>query len=135
MGSTGSKSSETEKVKRNIISWFEIPAINFHQAVSFYNQIFGFEMESVESNEHSMAYFPNSGGMGGAIVCGPGSHPGEAGPLIYLNAGNDLSEVLNKVPEAGGRIVMNKTLINKESGYFAIMIDSEGNKIALHSSN
>jgi len=54
---------------------------------------------------------------------------------LYLNAGKDLSLVLNLVEQAGGRIVMPKTLINKESGYFAIFIDPEGNKLALYSSH
>jgi hypothetical protein len=80
-----------------------------------------------------MAFFPTDKGIGGAIVAGPGSTPSDTGTLIYLNAGKDLSHVLERVEPAGGRIVMPKTLINKESGYFAIFIDSEGNKLALHS--
>ena len=61
--------------------------------------------------------------------------PSDCGPLIYLNGGKDLNNVLNKVEEAGGRIVMPKTLISKEMGYFAIFIDSQGNKLALYSKN
>jgi len=68
-----------------------------------------------------------------AIVAGPGSTPSDSGPLIYLNAGKDLNQILNRIEPAGGRIIMPKTMINEESGYFAIFIDSEGNKLALHS--
>ncbi|MCC5918135.1 MAG: VOC family protein [Cryomorphaceae bacterium] len=117
----------------NCISWFEIPAINFQQSVDFYNHIFGFEMEVNHSGNYAMAFFPSVNGIGGAIVAGPGSTPGVSGPLIYLNAGEDLNVVLNRIEPAGGRIVMSKTRIDEDSGCFAIFIDSEGNKLALHS--
>ncbi|MBZ9626499.1 VOC family protein [Psychroflexus sp. CAK57W] len=127
----------TPKIKRqqkDFISWFEIPALNFQQSVNFYNQIFGIEMETNLNDNYAMAFFPVSNGIGGSIVAGPGSTPGDSGPLIYLNAGNDLDLVLGNVENAGGRIVMPKTLISEESGYFAIFIDPEGNKLALYSS-
>lgn len=82
-----------------------------------------------------MAFFPADQGIGGALVMGPGCIPSEVGTLVYLNAGNDLSPVLEKIQEAGGRIVLEKTQINDESGYFALFIDSEGNKLALHSNS
>ena len=133
MGSTSSKKKEKPAKLKDYVSWFEIPAINFQQAVNFYNHIYGIQMETVKSQEHTIAYFPSNGGISGAVVAGPGSIPHEYGPLIYLNGGNDLNDILGKVEEAGGRVVMPKTLINEESGYFAIFIDIEGNKLALHS--
>lgn len=132
MGGTPLNKKNKEKIK-NCVSWFEIPAINFQQSVDFYNNVFGIEMEKNFDGNYAMAFFPSEKGIGGSIVAGPGSTPGETGPLLYLNAGDDLNTVLNRVVPAGGRIVMPKTLINEESGYFAIFIDSEGNKLALHS--
>jgi len=133
MGSTsGTKKKASPKIK-DFVSWFEIPALNFDKAVAFYNTIYNIKMEKMVTGQHSMAIFPSKGGVGGAVVHGPGSVPGQTGPLIYLNGGEDLEEILSRVPEAGGRIIMPKTLINKESGYFAIFIDTEGNKLALHS--
>ncbi|MDX1545141.1 MAG: VOC family protein [Christiangramia sp.] len=132
MGGTTSKKKKKETIK-DYISWFEIPAINFQQSVDFYNQIFGIEMEKNFDDNYAMAFFPVKNGIGGAIVKGPGSTPSDTGPLLYLNAGNNLDKILERIEPAGGRIVMTKTLINKESGYFAIFIDSEGNKLALHS--
>lgn len=133
MGGVSQKKQKEEKPVKDFISWFEIPAVNFQQAVDFYNHIFQIEMEKNSEGNYAMAFFPANKGIGGAIVAGPGSTPSDTGPLIYLNAGSDLSHVLERVQPAGGRIVMSKTLINKESGYFAIFIDSEGNKLALHS--
>ncbi len=132
MGGVSSKKKKQDKLK-NFVSWFEIPAINFKQAVNFYNEIYDIDMETNFDDNYAMAFFPTEKGVGGAIVAGPGSTPGIIGPLIYLNAGKDLNNILKKIEPAGGRIVMPKTMINEESGYFAIFIDSEGNKLALHS--
>lgn len=135
MGSTSTSKDKKPKEIKNFISWFEIPALDFQQAVNFYNHIFGIRMEQSVSDAIAMAFFPSKNGVGGAIVAGSGSVPSTTGPLLYLNGGNDLNDVLHKVEEAGGRIIMHKTLINEDSGYFAIFIDSQGNKLALHSNN
>ena len=133
MGGVTSGNKKDKGTFSNYISWFEIPAVNFQQAVDFYNYIYGIEMEQNFDGNYAMAFFPAGDGIGGAIVAGPGSTPSDTGPLIYLNGGKDLNLILKKVEKAGGRIIMPKTLISKESGYFAIFIDSEGNKLALHS--
>jgi predicted enzyme related to lactoylglutathione lyase len=66
-------------------------------------------------------------------VEGDGYEPSEAGPLVYLNGGKDLSEPLGRVVEAGGSVVLPKTKISDEIGYMAIIKDTEGNKVAFHS--
>lgn len=135
MGSTPANKKSKSKKQANYLAWFEIPAINFQQAVNFYNHIYGIEMEIFSSPGQTMAFFPlDETGIGGAVVSGPGSNPGEQGPLLYLSGGNDLNHMLGKIEQAGGRIIMPKTKINNDGGYFAIFIDSEGNKLALHSS-
>ena len=126
------KKKKAELIK-DYVSWFEIPALDFKQAVSFYNQIYGIEMELNITPVNAMAFFPTKTGIGGAVISGPGSVPSDKGPLIYLNGGKDLNNVLSKVEKAGGRIIMPKTLIAEDAGYFAIFIDSQGNKLALYS--
>lgn len=128
------KKRKTETIK-DYVSWFEIPATDFQQAVYFYNHIFQIEMEQNITDVNAMAFFPTTSGIGGSVVAGQGYVPSDCGPLIYLNGGNDLNVVARRVEEAGGRIVMEKTLINEEMGYFAIFIDSQGNKLALYSKN
>lgn len=122
-----------KRLFKNFVTWFEIPAYNHYRAVAFYNYIYDLDITSVEINGFVMGFFPTESGIGGAIVTGPGSIPSEIGPLIYLNGGDDLNEVLFKVNEAGGRVIMEKTFISESSGYFALFIDSEGNRLALHS--
>jgi uncharacterized protein len=133
MGSTVNKKKKQKGTLRDYVSWFEIPSMDFQRAVDFYNLLYGIEMETSKSLEVSMAFFPADGGIGGAIVSGPGSVPHSNGPLIYLNAGNDLNDMLTKVEQAGGRIILPKTIISEEAGYYAIFIDCEGNKLAFHS--
>ncbi len=120
---------------KHYINWFEIPAYNFARAVSFYNHIYNIKMETAEINSYAMAFFPTKSGIGGAVVTGEGCVPNSSGSLLYLNGGKDLSSVLAKVELAGGRIIMGKTLINKATGYFALFMDTEGNRLALHSKN
>lgn len=119
--------------KKDFVTWFEIPAVDFDQAVSFYSQIFNIEMTQNLTDTYSVAFFPATMGIGGAVIAGHGSIPSDKGPLIYLNGGKDLNAVLKHVDKAGGRVVMPKTLISDEAGYFAIFIDNQGNKLALHS--
>jgi predicted enzyme related to lactoylglutathione lyase len=122
-----------QTVVKNMVTWFEIPAYNHYRSVAFYNYIFGIEMMTVELNGFAMGFFPAENGITGAIVTGNGCMPSEIGPLIYLNAGDDLNNVLFKVNEAGGRVVLEKTFLSETAGYFALFIDSEGNRLALHS--
>jgi uncharacterized protein len=133
MGSTYSKPKKGNIKK--FVNWFEIPALDMNRAMKFYNYIYQMDMEMVELNGYSMAFFNADRTTGGALVMGQGSIPSEVGPLIYLNGGKDLKSILDRIEEAGGRVILEKTLINKESGYFALFIDSEGNKLALHSDN
>src|SRR2546428_13556595 len=118
----------------NMINWFEIPVSDFDRAENFYNQIFNFKMERNQMGDFLMGFFPyGSGDVTGAIVKGKGYVPDGKGTLIYFNGGEDLSGILSKVDAAGGKVAVPKTLINEQIGFFAIFFDTEGNKLALHS--
>ena len=80
----------------------------------------------------TMAMFPAEDGVGGAIIHGQGYAPSQAGTVVYLNGGDNLSAVLDKVEGAGGQVVMPKTGIG-ENGFVAYFADTEGNKVGLHS--
>lgn len=117
---------------KDFVSWFEIPVFDIHRAARFYNTIYNMEMEVVLNGEFAMAYFPADKGIGGALIYGPGCLPSDTGSLIYLNAGNDMESMLARIEFAGGRVIMPKTLISESAGSFALFIDSEGNRVALH---
>jgi predicted enzyme related to lactoylglutathione lyase len=118
----------------NAINWFEIPAKNLDRACAFYSAVLGGEIHREEIMGSRMGFLPHGQNeVGGALVEGEGYEPAANGSLIYLNAGEDLSEALGKVESAGGAVVVPKTKISDEIGYFAIFQDSEGNKLAFHS--
>jgi predicted enzyme related to lactoylglutathione lyase len=126
------------KAPVNTLNWFEIPVNDFDRAKQFYNQLFDYEMHDVLAGPNRRGFLPfdqQGGGIGGAIVHGPDYIPSQRGCLVYLNAGDDLSILLARVQDAGGQIVQDKTPVSEESdlGYYAIIRDSEGNRIALHS--
>jgi predicted enzyme related to lactoylglutathione lyase len=117
----------------NALNWFEIPTSNLDRAMKFYSAIFGVELTSMETTPgYKMAIFPAEDGVGGALLQGEGYVPSTEGTLVYLNGGENLSEVLNKVEGAGGKILVPKTAIGK-NGFFAFFLDTEGNKVGLHS--
>ncbi len=118
----------------NYLSIFEIPSIEFSRAIAFYEAILKISITPIDMNETQMGLFPfEDQPVSGAIVCGPGCVPGESGVLIYLNGGNDLQNVLDDVVAHGGKITLPKTLIDAENGYFATFLDSEGNRLGVHS--
>ena len=117
----------------NALNWFEIPAADIDRAAEFYGKILDVELEVSEAMPGSkMTMFPAEGGVGGGIVSSEGYVPSTEGTLVYLNGGEDLSQVLDRVEGAGGKVVLPKTSIG-ENGFMAFFIDSEGNKVGLHS--
>ena len=118
----------------NLINWFEIPATDFSRAVSFYKAILGLEINETEMFGTKMGIFPTDGkNVSGAIVQGEDYKPSSDGVIAYLNGGNDLQNVLDKVENSNGKVIVPKTQISLEMGYFGMFIDSEGNKMAIHS--
>lgn len=122
----------------NAISWFEIPATDIDRAQKFYESIFLIKMNALDVPSMKMRMFPLDDpmkGVGGTLVDSGGFHKPSAtnGPLIYLNGNPDVEIVLGRVEAAGGKITVPKTQISEEYGYMAVFLDTEGNRIALHS--
>ena len=120
----------------NAINWFEIPATDIQRAKHFYQVCFGIHMQEMEMMNIQMAMFPYQRGGGkasGAIVKSDMHQPSQAGALVYLNANPNMDEVLERIEQEGGQIIMGKTQIDPETGYMAFFIDTEGNRIGLHS--
>ena len=119
----------------NTISWFEIPVLDFDRASKFYSGLLSYNIQEQSWGDTKMGFLSGmeAQGLSGAIVLGKGYEPSEKGTLVYLNGGEDLSGMLARVEPNGGKIILPKTLINVDYGYFAMFIDTEGNRIALHS--
>jgi predicted enzyme related to lactoylglutathione lyase len=120
----------------NALNWFEIPVTNFARAKTFYEKVLQIAIEPMAMGPLTMGMLSTDHtAVGGAIVHGDGGSPSTNGTLVYLNGGDDLSPMLGRVEEAGGTVVVPKTEIGNDFGFFAHFIDTEGNKVGLHSMN
>jgi uncharacterized protein len=118
----------------SVINWFDIPATEFDRAVRFYETVLGVSLIRENMLGAQLAMFPaRPGETTGAILARPGVTPGTTGSTIYLKAGDDLSAALARVDRAGGKVLHPKTFIKEGWGYFAIVLDTEGNSVGLHS--
>ena len=123
---------------KDAISWFEIPSTDLDRATTFYETIFQVQLFPLDIAQIKMRMFPIDdpmSGIGGAVVYAEGFYsPSDThGPLIYLNANPDVQTILDRVEAAGGKVIVPKTEISPEHGYMGIFIDTEGNRIGLHS--
>lgn len=118
--------------KSTWLSWLEIPSTNFNRAQQFYETIFDIQLTVQDLGVIKMGIFPHAQD-GLALVKSEWYKPSTDGPLIYLNANPDLNKVANKIEAAGGKIIQSKKMISPEHGFMCLFLDSEGNRIALHS--
>ncbi len=144
--SQNKSNSETKKqdlsIKKNtnvmnsFISLFEIPAMDITRAINFYQAILNINIDKMEMPGMEMGIFPYEEQMvTGVIMKGEGYTPSANGITIYLNGGDNLQSILDKVEENGGKIIVPKTAHADESGFFALFLDTEGNKLGLNSPN
>jgi predicted enzyme related to lactoylglutathione lyase len=116
------------------ISWFEIPVTDFARAKVFYEAVLGRPVEVMTMGPSTMGFLSTSpDAVGGAIVHGDGTAPSQSGTLVYLNGGDDLAAMLARVEPAGGQVAVPKTEIGNGFGFFAHFVDTEGNRVGLHS--
>ncbi len=121
---------------KSYISMFEIPATDISRAINFYQALLDIKIEKMDVEGMQLGILPYEGQMvHGVIIQADGYKPSGGGVTLYLNAGENLQVVLDRVEKNGGQILMPKTAHADESGYFAIFLDSEGNKMALNSPN
>lgn len=120
---------------KNFVVWFDMPVKNLDRAMAFYSKVMAVELQAIEIGPDRQANFPFSRGFAsGSLKESKKSEPSAAGTMVYLNGGDDLSTPLARVESAGGTIVKAKTRIG-ENGFMAIIRDTEGNHVALHSRN
>jgi uncharacterized protein len=125
-------------MKNNAVGWFEIPVNDMQRAMGFYEKVLDLKMERNQMGPLDMAWFPwTEDGMGapGALVRHQEYYiPSVDGVLIYLTAhSGDLDNELARVEPAGGKVIQLKTKISDDYGFMALILDTEGNRVALHS--
>lgn len=123
-------------MNKNAINWFEIPVKDYQRAKKFYETVFNYEMPEMTVGNATMAILPHDqegGGVGGAIIKDNDYIPSDKGVRIYFVATEPIEILLERVATGGGKIILNKTLITEEIGYFAQFQDTEGNVLSFHS--
>ena len=118
---------------KDALTWFEIPATDLRRATRFYETVLGRTLKAETMGGSAMSMFPyQEPGVGGCVIARNGHAPSETGTVIYLDANPKLDDALTRVAEAGGRVVLAKTALPGDMGYFAHVIDTEGNRVGLH---
>lgn len=125
-------------ITHNVVGWFEIPVNDMERAIKFYETVFEFKLSRHQMGPADMAWFPmieeGMGAAGSLIYFSAAYTPSKEGTLIYFTAfSGDLSVELSRVEVAGGKVLKEKTLISEEIGYMGLFLDTEGNRIAIHS--
>lgn len=120
------------------VNWFQIPASDAGRAKNFYETICGVSLQKLDGGPTMEMWAfpadPAKAEISGAIVAGEGAVPSATGTVVFLNANPDLQVALDRVEAAGGKILMPKTAIDMEgAGHFAMISDTEGNTVGLHS--
>lgn len=124
-------------MKYNMVGWFEIPVNDMDRAKAFYETVFQVEIKVVDFGGLLMGWFPDRGevqGAQGTLIKQESYIPSQEGTLVYFIS-DDVQNELDRIEAAGGKIYQPKTQISPEHGYMGVFIDSEGNRIALHSRN
>ncbi len=117
----------------DMVVWFEIPAADFDRAVGFYEHVLKVNMQKDVSGPYQMGLFPaRNNSAKGCIISGEGCKPGGAGTMVYVNAGRQLKSAVGRVVKAGGEIMQDVTPLPGDRGHYAIIRDTEGNRIGLH---
>ena len=115
---------------QKLISWVEIPAVDFDRAVEFYNSVFKLNLKKEDFGQEKMACLPNGEG---AISYAPNFKPSKNGIMVSLTVADTIEATIQRIETNGGNILQSKTKIEAEGrDYFAICTDSEGNKIGIY---
>lgn len=116
--------------------WIEIPVEDLDRALAFYTSVF--QLESTETandgtrHTATLVNMTQEGAAGISLNKTANFAPGSKGPLVYLDAGEDLTDHLQRVEPAGGKVIEGKTSMG-DAGYYATVSDTEGNTLALYS--
>jgi len=115
---------------QKLITWVEIPSVDFDRAVEFYNAVFKLNLAKQDFGQEKMACFPNGEG---AISYAPNFKPSENGVLVSFAVPDTIEAAIQRIETHGGVMLQPKTKIEAEGrDYFAICTDSEGNKIGIY---
>jgi len=118
--------------RNNRVVWFDIPVADLDRAQTFYAAMLGIKVHREQFEGYSFCVFDHTDGNGGCLVSGKDSISATAGILVYLNVDGRIRDACVQVERLKGRILEAIRAIGPH-GFRAIVVDSEGNRVALHS--
>lgn len=121
---------------RNALNWFEIPVVDIERAQRFYETLLARSLRREQMGPQTLAIFPydNGSGVGGALLqSATAPAPGTDGSLVYLDASPSLDAVMSRAAELGAKVLLPKLQLPGTIGFIAQIVDSEGNRVGLHS--
>lgn len=119
--------------KNNQIVWCDIPVTDLDRAIKFYSAVLGQPVRKESMPGMAVGLLPHvEDSVSGCLVEMADRKPSVDGPMIYLNAEGRLDAAIAAVPANGGKVLQPKHQIGPY-GFRAVVLDSEGNRIALHS--
>ena len=121
------------KFENNAITWFEIPTTDFERATRFYEAMLDAKLRAHPGPEPCNMFPIEQGGVGGCIIQRPHQKPANDGTLVYLNAEGKLDATLKRAEKLNAKVLVPRTEIPGGSGFYACVVDSEGNHVGLHS--
>jgi predicted enzyme related to lactoylglutathione lyase len=123
------------KFNGNAITWFEVPTHDIDRAVSFYESLLDRKLVNFPGDEPCFMFPHGEDAVSGALIHRPHQKPVADGTMVFLNVDGELDAVLSRAHATEGTVLLPKTMIPGGYGYYACVMDSEGNHIGLHSRN
>ena len=112
--------------------WFDIPALDLDRAITFYAAVLDKPVRKEQFPELAIGVFPHDDGEpSGCLFQSLEERPCDCGSLLYFGCGERLDEAIDAVEPNGGKVLKPKHAIGAY-GFRAVVLDSEGNRIALH---
>ena len=117
--------------QHNRAVWFDIPVADLDRAAKFYRAILGVGVSKETFGDMSLCVIDHQEGNGGCLVQSK-EEIAAGGVLVYLNVNGRIQDAVGKVVPNGGSVIQPTHSIGPH-GFRAVVLDSEGNRIALHS--
>ncbi len=120
------------KFESNAVTWFEIPTVSIERAASFYETVLNVTLRPWPGSEPCRMFPTGDGGVGGCLIERADQKSVANGTLIYLNVDGKLDQVVERAQLNGGKLLVPRTAIDGGFGFYAVITDSEGNHVGLH---
>jgi hypothetical protein len=121
------------KFEGNAVTWFEIPTADIDRATKFYETLLAAQMLPFPGDEPCQMFPSGEGAVGGCLIQRLGSKPAAEGTMVFLNVDGKLDDTLKRAQQLNSKLLVPKTEVPGGYGYYACLIDSEGNHVGLHS--